>query len=226
MFDAATFADNMSKFIAACRASARTGETISQDTVAALLNGDLTVGTVDAMLVAKFKPRLPSGKTGTTRSSLRNAIGGETAKKAMDRIEKVFNAATPKAEISDGVPNTAGLAIGALFRPYVVAFATAADGAPKSMSALLVQLKSIESDYAKAQVPANDDNEGEDSSEGDAPTVTQETPIATAANRLRLMLAEATSEQIAEAQDALSALAEALSGTVADVNVEQEAIAA
>jgi len=213
-FDKETYAGKVSKFIADCRSLVRSGEGFSRDTLAALLNNDMTIGTVDAMLVAKFKPRLPSGKVGTSRSSLRNADGGEAAKKAVDRIEKAFDACNSDVE-----------AIATAFRPLAVAFATNAEGSVKSMSALLAQLKTIETNHAESLVPA-EDTDGEGTEEQDAPVIEQEAPLATMANRLRLAISEADSATIAEAHDALVALQQALSGTVAYVAAEQEAIAA
>lgn len=116
------FGSQIAKFRTSCIAAENAATPFARKALAGLLTGGATVSGVTGLLLAAFKPKLPSGKAGEKLSSLRNAPGGDAARKAAEKVFSIFADSALSPEI---------LAI-------VSAFVLESDGAAKSLNACLL----------------------------------------------------------------------------------------
>lgn len=166
-----------------------------RESLCGLFSDKMTIGDMDATLVAILKPKKANGKPATTRSSLRNVKGGDAVRKVADSIEAIYEAATKGSVATE-------------FRPLAIAFATNAPNAPKSLNALKSELSKLRAAATKEAKEAADNATTDSEPEGEQEAA--QTPLSVIVERATLAIAEASDDDILAADEALSSLMETI----------------
>lgn len=168
-FDAAEFAGEVKKMRDKTVAAHNSATPFARHALMGLVTGDLSEPKITASLLSVYKPISPKGKVGDKLSSLQYADGGDTARKAAEKVFSIYS-----VRECEGV------------MPLIRAFMLDAVGAPKSLNALNSQVADCVKAWADAEAEAAakaalEAGEGEGEQSLDAPQAVEPDNAAKAA---------------------------------------------
>lgn len=131
-YDAIAFAGECKKMRDKTVAAHNSATPFARHALTGLMTGETTQAFITASLLDVYKPVSPKGKVGDKLSSLQYADGGDTARKAAEKVYSI-----------DGCHNVEGVTL------LVRDFCMAAVGAPKSLNALYSQVSELVAVAAK-----------------------------------------------------------------------------
>lgn len=157
-FDPAMYAQEVKRMRDKTVAAHNSATPFARHALTGLLTGDLSEPKIVASLIAVYKPISPKGKPGEKLSSLQYAPGGDTARKAAEKVFKIYS-----------VRECAGV------MDIIRGFCMAAVGAPKSLNALDKAVSECVKAWAEAEAEAAKAASGEEAEEPlDAPEAAPE----------------------------------------------------